>query len=91
MVMDDFNLGYSHQSFEGLRLLDMSSYILGRTVLKMKRKDGEHLPHPYDNIFIHGVSVCDAEITDFSERYDTLKAARYIPDHLPVWVRLHEL
>lgn len=72
-----------------LRAIDYTSHIRGKTALKRKRRDGQHLTHPYDIVFTRGINVCDAGISDFSVQYDTLKEARYILDQLPVWVKLY--
>ncbi|MDO6686644.1 MULTISPECIES: endonuclease/exonuclease/phosphatase family protein [unclassified Agarivorans] len=88
IVLGDFNLGFDHEAFDTLRSIGMKSHIRGKTSLKMKRKDGEHLNHPYDNVFTEHVEVCDAGIIDFTSSYETLKDARYISDHLPVWIHL---
>lgn len=86
IVMGDFNLSYEDEAFESLRDAGLSSHIRGKTALKMARKDGEHLTHPYDNVFSEHVPICASGILDFSVDYPTLKAARAISDHLPVWV-----
>ncbi|MDC5807979.1 endonuclease/exonuclease/phosphatase family protein [Vibrio europaeus] len=88
LVMGDFNLGYEDEAFEPIRRVGLRSHIRGKTALKMARKDGEHLTHPYDNVFSEHVSICTSGILDFSERYPTLKAARAISDHSPVWVTI---
>ena len=88
ILMGDFNLGYRSKAFDSLRNLGLASHIRGKTALKLKRKDGKHLTHPYDNVFTKKLNVCDAGITDFSYGFETLKQARYISDHLPIWIKI---
>jgi deoxyribonuclease-1-like protein len=89
VILGDFNLSYQDDAFNPLYLIGFRSHIRGKTSLKKKRKDGKHLYREYDNVFTRGFDVCDAEIVDFSIGYDTLKEARYISDHLPVFVRIY--
>ena len=87
--MGDFNLSHKRNAFNGIRNLNYVSNIRGKTALKMKRKNGEHLTKEYDNIFTKEITVCDKGIHDFSTSYTTLKEARYISDHLPVWIKVN--
>jgi endonuclease/exonuclease/phosphatase family metal-dependent hydrolase len=88
IVVGDFNLGFSKEAFDGLRENGLRSHIRGKTALKLRRKNEEHLTHPYDNIFTEQLNVCDSGIEDFSINYEKLKQARYISDHLPIWVTI---
>lgn len=90
IIVGDFNLGFSHKAFDGLRNAGLISHIRGKTAMKLKRKNGEHLTHPYDNIFTEKLNVCDSGIEDFSKSYETLKQARRISDHLPIWVKIYK-
>jgi deoxyribonuclease-1-like protein len=89
LIMGDFNLSYKENAFNDLRALNYKSHIRGKTSLKIKRSNGMHLSKEYDNIFTKGITVCDTGITDFSPTYPTLKEARNISDHLPIWIKIN--
>lgn len=89
LVLGDFNLDSQHAIYQGLRDLGFVDTIDGKTALKMRRNAGEHLTHPYDDIFVErDAPVCASAVHDFSVTYPTLKEARSISDHLPISVRL---
>ena len=89
LFLGDFNLSFRKSAFNGLRAKGYESHIRGKTALKRKRKFGKHLTHEYDNIFSKGLSICTSGINDFSNDFQTLKQARYISDHLPVFVQVN--
>lgn len=89
LVAGDFNLGQDNEAFDGLRDVGLIPVLAEqRTSLKMRRRDGEHLASEYDNIFfeVGPLRPDTAGIVDFTPRFPTLKQARTISDHLPVFV-----
>ena len=91
VIAGDFNLAPSHQAFDALRQRGYVPVLVNqKTTLKRKRKDGQHLLNPYDNIFYetNELTVARAGILDFTTRFSTLKIARLISDHVPVYAEL---
>jgi endonuclease/exonuclease/phosphatase family metal-dependent hydrolase len=92
IVAGDFNLG--RNSLDPLFLpLGFTGHIREATSLKTKTQEsGNYRSRPYDNIYTKGVTVCASGVFDFvAMKYapvddDTLKAARKVSDHLPVWM-----
>jgi len=94
MVMGDFNYGADKPAFEKLINRGYDPVVNDqKTSLKMKEKNGEHLAEPYDNIFYEkdAFKVRRAGVIDFSSQFSTLKEARTISDHIPVWVEVEWL
>ncbi|WP_338769386.1 endonuclease/exonuclease/phosphatase family protein [Bernardetia sp. ABR2-2B] len=91
LILGDFNLDGRHEAFDGLRNRSFVAAFEGqKTSLRMKPKDGSPLNEEYDNIFIEtrGFVTKRAEVIHFYKDYKSLKEARYISDHIPLWVEL---
>lgn len=91
LILGDFNLDGKHEAFDVLRSRSLEAAFEGqKTSLRMKEKDGEPLNEEYDNIFVEtrAFSINKAEVIHFYKDYNTLKEARYISDHIPIWVEL---
>lgn len=89
-VVGDFNLSFRSSAFDRLRVHGLQSHLRGKTALKRKWKNGQHLTKAYDNIFFsnHG-TVCQSGILDFSVNYPTLKKARLrMSDHLAGFIKI---
>lgn len=93
LIMGDFNLSQRHPSFNQLKAYEYLPAIVGqRTSLKMEvGKDGQHLANEYDNIFYEHLElrVESTGVIDFSKDFPTLRDARKISDHIPVWIHLN--
>jgi endonuclease/exonuclease/phosphatase family metal-dependent hydrolase len=54
---------------------------------------GGYLLHQYDNIYTKGIHVCESGVIDFVDQYfspvrqESLRKAREVSDHLPVYIR----
>lgn len=54
---------------------------------------GNYLLHQYDNIYTKGIHVCESGVIDFVDQYfspvtqESLRKAREVSDHLPVYIR----
>lgn len=91
LIMGDFNLDGKHKAFDVLRNRSLEAAFEGqKTSLRMKEKDGDPLNEEYDNIFLktRAFTIKKADVIHFYKDYATLKEARYISDHIPVWVEL---
>ncbi len=91
LILGDFNLDGKHEAFDGLRNRSFVAAFKGqKTSLRMKEKDGDPLNEEYDNIFVEtrAFNIKKAEVIHFYKDYSSLKDARYISDHIPIWVEL---
>lgn len=91
LILGDFNLDAKHEAFDGLRERSfIAAFDDQETSLRMKPKNGNPLSEPYDNIFIETRAFItkEADVIHFYKDYKTLKEARYISDHIPVWVEI---
>jgi endonuclease/exonuclease/phosphatase family metal-dependent hydrolase len=91
IVLGDFNLAEDDEAFDGLRRLGYAPVLRDqRTSLRRKRRDGPqgHLASEYDNIFYETAPLRSARagIVDFTRSFETLRAARRISDHVPVYM-----
>ncbi|MBP6888123.1 MAG: endonuclease [Candidatus Pacebacteria bacterium] len=93
IISGDFNLPgrVTDKIFEPL---GYHGHVREKTSLK-RSLDGQggHRLHQYDNIYTKGVHVCESGVIDFvSSKFspvtnESLKEARKISDHLPVYIR----
>lgn len=91
LILGDFNLEGTHSAFDVLRKSSFVGAFDGqKTSLRLKEKDGDPLNAEYDNIFVEtrGFDIKKAEVIHFYKDYESLKEARYISDHIPIWVEL---
>ncbi len=91
LILGDFNLAGGNSAFDGLRKSSFVGAFDGqKTSLRLKEKDGDPLNEEYDNIFVEtrAFDIKKAEVIHFYKDYESLKEARYISDHIPVWVEL---
>lgn len=91
IICGDFNLPDSHLVFDELRREGMFPVVQGtKTSLKMNVKDGVYVSNPYDNVFYEKQiwRKTSAGVIDFVDEFMSLKEARKISDHLPVWTKL---
>ncbi|WP_375559554.1 endonuclease/exonuclease/phosphatase family protein [Bernardetia sp. OM2101] len=91
LILGDFNLDGKHEAFDVLRNRSFVAAFKGqKTSLRMKEKDGNPLNEEYDNIFVEtrAFVIKKADVIHFYKDYNSLKDARYISDHIPIWVEL---
>ena len=91
LILGDFNLAESHYAFDELKDAGYQPVITDqKTSLRMKRKDGLHLANEYDNIFFETgpLRVGASGVVDFTGEFRTLRQARQISDHLPVFTEV---
>jgi endonuclease/exonuclease/phosphatase family metal-dependent hydrolase len=90
VIVGDFNLDEDDAAFDGLRALGYGQVLDDQpTSLRRKRRDGPmgHFANEYDNIFYEStpLRVRQSGIMDFTRRFETLRAARRISDHVPLY------
>ncbi len=91
LILGDFNLSQKHQAWDELKAAGYQPVIVDqKTSLRRKRKDGQHLANEYDNIFYEPafLQVGASGVVDFTGEFRTLKQARTISDHLPVFMEV---
>ena len=92
LVVGDFNLSQEHSAFDALRTAGLRPVLADqRTSIRMKvGQDGRHLANAYDNIFYEAgpLRAVEAGVIDFTDAFVTLKEARTISDHLPVYMEV---
>lgn len=84
----DFNCPQSHTVFNPLKSMGYKPVLQSqKTSLKLSC-DKSCLSEEYDNIFynITSIEVIKYGVIHFYKKYEDLKAARYISDHIPVWM-----
>jgi deoxyribonuclease-1-like protein len=85
----DFNCPQSHTVFNPLREMGFQPAFAGcKTTLKTEMKNGECLASEYDNIFYPASQIAriGSGTVAFYSGFASLRAARQVSDHLPVWL-----
>jgi deoxyribonuclease-1-like protein len=90
VLVGDFNLDEDDSAFDELRGLGYTAVLDNQpTSLRRKRRDGPdgHLASEYDNIFYETAPLRKLRggVLDFTPRFSSLKEARSLSDHLPVY------
>jgi endonuclease/exonuclease/phosphatase family metal-dependent hydrolase len=91
LILGDFNLAQDHYAFDELKALGYQPVLVEqKTSIRMRRKDGEHLANEYDNIFYDTTALRAGAsgVVDFTGEFRTLRQARTISDHLPVFMQV---
>ena len=91
LILGDFNLSQKHYAWDELKEAGFQPVIVDqKTSLRMRRKDGEHLANEYDNIFYEPayLQAGASGVIDFTSEFRTLRQAREISDHLPVYMEV---
>lgn len=91
LLLGDFNLDEDDAAFDGLRRVGYRAVLDDQpTSLRRSRGSGPngHLASEYDNIFYETGPLRAARggVLDFTGRFSSLKEARSLSDHLPVFV-----
>lgn len=87
----DFNLPQSHSVFNPLKRIGyVSALISQKTSLRQKCIDNDCLASEYDNFYYNPASITliSSGVIHFYKKFETLKAARAISDHVPVFLNL---
>jgi endonuclease/exonuclease/phosphatase family metal-dependent hydrolase len=85
----DFNCPQSHSVFSGLRNIGfVSALVKQKTSLKRACKNGECLASEFDNMYFpkSKIKKINAGLVPFYQNFPTLKDARSISDHCPIWM-----
>lgn len=90
IIAGDFNLDEDDVAFDDLRALGYGQVLDDQpTSLRRKRRDGPlgHFANEYDNMFYETspLRVRQSGVMDFTQRFETLRSARAISDHVPLY------
>lgn len=89
VFMGDFNCPQSHSVFNPLKKMGYTSILQNqKTTLKQKCYNDNCLASEFDNIFYKADSIeyINSGIIPFYKKFDSLKEARKISDHIPIWL-----
>jgi deoxyribonuclease-1-like protein len=84
----DFNCPQSHSVFIPLKKMGFAPILKNqKTSLKLKPKGDNYLASEYDNIFYKTSSInyLRSDVILFHKKFTSLKEARKISDHIPIW------
>ena len=84
----DFNCPQSHTVFIPLRKIGYQSILVGqKTSLKQKYKNNNYLASEYDNMYYKTsrIKSINKGVLSFYKDFNTLKEARKVSDHIPIW------
>lgn len=91
LIMGDFNLSQKHEAYNTLKQRGYDPILVNqKTSLRRTSINGDYLAQEYDNLFYNN-SVFELKrsgIIDFVPKFESLKEARNISDHLPIWCEL---
>ncbi|MBG6062931.1 endonuclease/exonuclease/phosphatase family metal-dependent hydrolase [Flavobacterium sp. CG_9.1] len=87
----DFNCPQSHTVFNPLKKMGYRSVLINqKTSLKRDCIMNECLASEYDNMFYNSarVTVKNYGVVPFYQKFNSLKEARTISDHIPIWAEI---
>jgi endonuclease/exonuclease/phosphatase family metal-dependent hydrolase len=85
----DFNCPQSHSVFDPLRKIGFTSALVNqKTSLKRSCKTGECLASEFDNMYFSKSKIrkIHSGVVLFYQNFQSLKQARTISDHCPIWM-----
>jgi deoxyribonuclease-1-like protein len=88
LFMGDFNCPQSHSVFNPLKKAGYTSIFQNqKTSLKQKCETNKCLASEFDNMFYNTnvVDSINSGVIPFYKQFNTLKEARKISDHIPIW------
>jgi len=92
VFLGDFNCPQSHTVFNPLKKMGYTSILQNqKTTLKQKCINENCLASEFDNIFykVNAVEYINSGIIPFYKNFNSLKEARRISDHVPVWFEFY--
>ncbi|MFV8372362.1 endonuclease/exonuclease/phosphatase family protein [Flavobacterium sp. LB2P74] len=88
----DFNCPQSHTVFIPLKKMGYQSILVNqKTSLKQACKNGKCLASEFDNMYYKTskISSINSGIISFHKNFNSLKEARKISDHIPIWFEFY--
>ncbi|MET4080241.1 deoxyribonuclease-1-like protein [Pedobacter sp. UYP30] len=84
----DFNIPQSHSVFNPVRKMGYKSALIGqKTTLRQRCLNGDCLASEFDNFYFNGskISLKSAGVVHFYKLFASLKLARKLSDHIPIF------
>lgn len=91
IFMGDFNLNSTDKAYNELYNFDYESALKNeKTTIKGEEKNGQTLANAYDNFFYEKkhINIIQSGKIDFTRKFNSLKEARLMSDHLPVYIEI---
>lgn len=85
----DFNCPQSHTVFNPLKKMGYQSILVNqKTSLKKDCKNGMCLASEFDNMYfnVSKITTINSGVISFYKNFNSLKEARIISDHIPIWI-----
>jgi endonuclease/exonuclease/phosphatase family metal-dependent hydrolase len=92
ILSGDFNCPQSHSVFLSLRKIGFTSALVNqKTSLKRSCKNGQCLASEFDNMYFpkSKIKKLNSGVIHFYQNFSTLKEARTISDHCPIWMEFN--
>ena len=89
IFIGDFNCPQSHTVFNPLKKMGYTSILQNqKTSLKQKCQTNNCLASEFDNMFykINSINYINSGILPFYKKFNSLKEARKVSDHIPIWL-----
>lgn len=89
IFVGDFNCPQSHSVFNPLKKMGYAPILENqKTSLKLKRKGENYLASEFDNMFYKtgSLNFIKSDVILFYKKFISLKEARKVSDHIPVWL-----
>jgi deoxyribonuclease-1-like protein len=89
IFVGDFNCPQSHSVFNPLKKMGYAPILENqKTSLKLKRKGENYLASEFDNMFYRtgSLNFIKSDVILFYKKFISLKEARKVSDHIPVWL-----
>jgi endonuclease/exonuclease/phosphatase family metal-dependent hydrolase len=90
IFVGDFNCPQSHTVFNPLKKMGYKSILTNqKTSLKKECKNGDCLASEFDTMFYNSTKISSlrAGVIPFYKNFNSLKEARTISDHIPIWLQ----
>jgi deoxyribonuclease-1-like protein len=89
IFVGDFNCPQSHSVFHPLKKMGYAPILENqKTSLKLKLKGENYLSSEFDNMFYktNSINYIKSDVISFYKKFVSLKEARKVSDHIPIWV-----
>jgi deoxyribonuclease-1-like protein len=89
IFVGDFNCPQSHSVFNPLKKMGYAPILENqKTSLKLKHKGENYLASEFDNMFYKTSSLnfIKSDVILFYQKFISLKEARKVSDHIPIWI-----
>jgi endonuclease/exonuclease/phosphatase family metal-dependent hydrolase len=86
IIMGDFNLSGSHKGFDNLKKFGFKCSLVSKKTSLKAKESSDPMNMEYDNFFISkNIKLVKSDVIYFYKDFKTLKDARKISDHCPIY------